>query len=84
MNENEVRESAKDLLSKLMELNHLATSQNQRRHYKDAKNYLENAIETGSKDQAKLGSYHLAVVSSHIKEVQEGKQKGERKNKKKT
>ncbi len=59
-----------------MQLDTLATSQSQRREFKNARQYLQRAVETGSDIALQLGSYHFAVVSGHIREVQEGKRKG--------
>lgn len=76
MIEEKVRKRAREILSELMQLDTLATSQSQRHKFKDARQYLERAIETSSDTALQLGSYHFAVVSGHIREVQEGKQKG--------
>lgn len=76
MIEDEVRKRAHKLFSELNQLDALATSQRQRREFKDAQEYLQRALDTGSDTSLQLGSYHFAVVSGHIREVQEGKQKG--------
>lgn len=76
MIEDEVRKRAGKLLSELNQLDALATSQRQRREFKDTQEYLQRALDTGSDTALQLGSYHFAVVSGHIREVQEGKQKG--------
>ena len=82
MKEAEIRAQASKLLAELMELDALATSQMQRRHFKDARDYLQRAADMGSDAAWQLGSYHYVVVSSHIHEVQEGLRKGlERKKK---
>jgi hypothetical protein len=78
MTRDEICLKARDLLSELMELNHLATSPKQRKEFKESRDYLERAANSGSDSALQLGSYHLAVVSSHIREVQEGKLKGEK------
>ncbi|MEM7590588.1 MAG: hypothetical protein AAF383_03545 [Cyanobacteria bacterium P01_A01_bin.83] len=76
MIEEKVRQRAREILSELMQLDTLATSQTQRREFKDALQYLQRAIKTGSNTALQLGSYHFVVVSRHIREVQEGKRKG--------
>ena len=76
MIEDKVRKRVREILSELMQLDILATSQSQRREFKDARQYLERAIKTGSDTALQLGSYHFVVVSTHIREVQEGKRKG--------
>ena len=59
-----------------MQLDTLATSQLQRREFKNARQYLQRAVKTGSDTALQLGSYHFFVVLRHIREVQEGKRKG--------
>ena len=76
MIEDKVRKRARELLSELMLLDPLATSQMQRREFKDAREYLQRAADTGSESALQLGFYHFAVVSGHVQEVQEGKRKG--------
>lgn len=76
MIEDEVRKRAQALLSELIQLDALVTSQIQRREFKHVHEYLQRALDTGSDTALKLGSYHFAIVSGHVREVQEGKQKG--------
>jgi len=57
--EDKVRKRASEILSELMQLDTLATSQSQRRKFKDARQYLERSIKTGS-DTA----YNLALTTS--------------------
>lgn len=76
MREDEVCQRADKLLAKLMQLDALATSQMQRREFKDAREYLQRALDTGSDTALQLGSYHFAVISGHVREVQEEKRKG--------
>lgn len=71
-----MRKQAQELLAKLMQLDHLATSQMQRLDFKEAREYLHRAAETGSETKLQLGLYYFAVVSRHVHEVQEGKRKG--------
>lgn len=71
-----MRNRAQKLISKLAQLDPLATSESQRREYKEAREYLQSAVETGSEATLQLGSYYFAVVSQHVHEVQEGKRKG--------
>ena len=75
MMEDNVRKLAREMLSELMQLDTLATSQMQRREFKNARECLRRAIDTGSDSALKLGSYHFVVISRHIREVQEGKNK---------
>jgi len=60
----------------LVQLDSLATSQEQRRHFKDAREQLQRAMDTGSVPGLQLGSYFLAVVTMQIREVQDGRRKG--------
>jgi hypothetical protein len=76
MMESEIRKRATELLSELMQIDSLATSPGQRRTLKDARNYLQRAIDTGADAPLKLGSYYLGIVTAHIHEVQAAKRKG--------
>ena len=76
MIEDGVRKRARELLSELMQLAPLATSQIQRREFKDAREYLQRAVDTGSDTALQLGSYHFSVLSGHVRQVQEGNRKG--------
>ena len=76
MTQDKIRKRATELLSELMQIDSLATSPGQRRKLKDARNYLQRAIDTGADAPLKLGSYYLWIVSEHIREVQAAKRKG--------
>ena len=77
MTEEEVRQRAGTMLSELMKLDALATSDAQRRSFKEARNYLGRASKSGLLPEIRIGSYWLAVVSDQIRVVQEGRLKGE-------
>lgn len=76
MIEDKIRKRARELLSDLKQLDPLATSQMQRREFKDAYEYLQRAVATGSDSALQLGSYHLAVLFGNVRELQEGMRKG--------
>ena len=73
---DQIRNRATELLSELLQLHPLATSDSQRRDLKQARDYLKSAAETGVEDKLRLGQYWLAVVSAHVRMVQDGKRKG--------
>ena len=80
--EDEVRQQAKEMSQELARLDPLASSQQQRRLLKTAREDLERALETGSSSALSLASYYLTALASHISEVQEGKRKGEERRRK--
>lgn len=77
MTEEQVRQRARTMLSELMKLDALATSDAQRRSFKEARKYLGSASKSGLLPEIQIGSYWLAVVSDQVRVVQEGKLKGE-------
>lgn len=77
MTEDEVRHRAGDMLSELQQLDALATSEGQRRNFKEARDYLTRAAKSGAEAELRIGEYWLVLVSSHVRMVQDGKRKGE-------
>ena len=77
MTEDEIRHRAGNMLSELLKLDALATSEGQRRNFKEAREHLARAAENGVEAELKVGSYWLAVVSGQVRTVQDGKRKGE-------
>ena len=75
MTEDEIRNRADDLLSELTKLDPLTTSQRQRRQFKEARDQLKRAIDTGARAALQLGSYYLANVRASVQEVQDAKRK---------
>ena len=76
MTEDEVRHRAGDMLSELQKLDASATSEGQRRNFKEAREHLALAATTGVEAELRIGSYWLAVVSGQIRAVQDGKRRG--------
>ncbi|WNH53858.1 hypothetical protein [Stenotrophomonas oahuensis] len=77
MTEEDVRQRAETMLSELMKLDALATSDAQRRSFKEAREYLCRAAKSGLLPEIRIGSYWFAVVSDQIRVVQDGRLKGE-------
>ena len=77
MTEDEVRHHAEEKLSELLLLNSLATSEGQRRDFKEAREYLTRAAKSGVETDFRVGLYWFAVISGHVRMVQDGKRKGE-------
>lgn len=77
MTKDEIHHRARNMLSELLELDTLATSEGQRRNFKEAREYLARAAKNGAEADLRVGSYWLAVVSGQIRSVQDGKRKGE-------
>jgi len=77
MTEDEIRHRAENMLSELLKIDALATSEGQRRDFKEAGEHLARAAKNGIEADLRIGSYWLAVVSAKVRMVQDGKLKGE-------